>query len=115
LVATLDEYVAGTELRYAWSVLRDHLEACHLYLSAQAIVIRPFMPPTSGHAPFCAANQRVYMSATLGEGGELERLTGRKDEYAALPSLRTGTGTESAAAFSSFRAVPSMKMVRKSY
>src|SRR5690606_28144847 len=48
------------------------------YIGTYAILIRPLLPPTNTHPPFANANQRVYMSATLGEGGELERLTGRK-------------------------------------
>ena len=35
------------------------------------------MPPTWTHTPFQNAKQRIYMSATLGAGGDLERLTGR--------------------------------------
>lgn len=66
------------DLRYPWSVLRDHMDACHFYVGAREILIRPLLPPTNTHAPFANAKQRVYMSATLGEGGELERLTGRK-------------------------------------
>lgn len=66
------------ELYYPWSIIRDHLDACHVYLGSREILIRPLIPPTSSHAPFANANQRIYMSATLGIGGDLERLTGRK-------------------------------------
>ncbi len=79
LRAVLDEYVVGTELRYAWSMLRDHLNACQLYVSSQEILLRPLIPPTWTHAPFCNAKQRIFMSATLGAGGDLERLTGRRN------------------------------------
>jgi hypothetical protein len=34
------------------------------------------IPPTAGHTPFANATHRVYMSATLGGGGELERAFG---------------------------------------
>ena len=34
------------------------------------------IPPTLTHQPFSEVKQRVYMSATLGAGGELERITG---------------------------------------
>lgn len=66
------------DLSFQWSVVRDHLYACHLYVGAQEILLRPLIPPTETHAPFANATQRLYMSATLGEGGDLERLTGRK-------------------------------------
>ena len=63
---------------YAWNVVRDHLAACNFFISWNSILIRPFIPPTQTHAPFSQASQRVYMSATLGAGGELERITGVK-------------------------------------
>lgn len=61
---------------YAWSVIKDRLMACNFFVSWDSILIRPFIPPTQTHPPFEQANRRVYMSATLGAGGELERITG---------------------------------------
>ena len=77
IVALLDEHTLSTKLRYPWSILRDSLHACHLYLSRRSILIRPLIPPSRMHAPFENATQRLYMSATLGAGGDLERVTGR--------------------------------------
>lgn len=76
--ALVDTYVAATDLRYPWSMIKDYLIGCHVYLSSQDILIRPLIPPTWTHQPFANAKQRIYMSATLGAGGDLERLTGRK-------------------------------------
>lgn len=78
LIEILDVQVENTDLQYPWSLLRSHLDSCHIYLSAQDILIRPLLPPTLSHQPFEAAKQRIYMSATLGAGGDLERLMGRK-------------------------------------
>jgi len=77
LVTIFDEHTQNTELWFQWSLLRDHINACHLYLSRGRISIRPLIPPTWAHPPFSEAKQRIFMSATLGEGGDLERLTGR--------------------------------------
>lgn len=77
IVGLLDEYLRDSDQRYSWSVVRDSLHACQLYISSAAILIRPLIPPTWTHRPFAEAGQRVYMSATLGEGGELERIWGR--------------------------------------
>ncbi|WP_092866071.1 DEAD/DEAH box helicase [Albimonas pacifica] len=78
LIAALDaNNNASKDIRFTWPLLRDHLHACHIYLSSREILIRPLVPPTWTHAPFHNAKQRVYMSATLGAGGDLERLTGR--------------------------------------
>lgn len=77
LTAILDAHSeGGDDLSFRWSLLRDHLHACHLYLASREILIRPLIPPVWTHAPFAGAKQRIYMSATLGAGGDLERLTG---------------------------------------
>ena len=68
----------GADISFRWSAIRDHIGACQLYMSANSLLLRPIIAPTETHRPFTSAKQRVYMSATLGEGGELERVTGRK-------------------------------------
>lgn len=78
LVAAVDVHVGGLDLRYPWRLLSGNLQGCQLYIGASEILIRPLIPPTWTHEPFENAKQRVYMSATLGAGGDLERLTGRK-------------------------------------
>ena len=67
----------NSDQRYAWRMIRDHLHACQMYLSHSEFLIRPLLPPTWTHSPFEDAKQRIYLSATLGAGGDLERLTGR--------------------------------------
>lgn len=76
LVAVLDEHLANDDLRWRWQELRNHLSACQFYVSVSDILIRPLVPPTLRYAPFASAKQRIFMSATLGEGGDLERVTG---------------------------------------
>lgn len=75
----LDEYVNDESLKRRWNKVKDHLESCHMYVGAQEFLIRPLIPPTGTHSKFANAKQRIYMSATLGEGGELERITGRRN------------------------------------
>jgi hypothetical protein len=73
----LDVCVEGTEEWYAWrDNVRDGLAACCVLVSWQEIVIRPMVPATRDHGEFAGSAQRVYMSATLGAGGELERIFG---------------------------------------
>ena len=75
--ALLDEHLQDkTPPRYAWNSIKDSLDACNIYISSDGFLIRPFIPPTLVHPAFSRAKQRVYMSATLGVGGELERLSG---------------------------------------
>ncbi|MCH8618021.1 DEAD/DEAH box helicase [Undibacterium sp. TS12] len=77
LHATISANVRGSKHRYPWSMLVNHLHACQLYVSSSEIMLRPLIPPTWAHDPFIGARQRIFMSATLGAGGDLERLTGR--------------------------------------
>ena len=72
----LDSALTESDLRHSWTMIRDHLDACHIYVTWPSISIRPITPPTFDHGPFANCRQRIYMSATLGEGGELERITG---------------------------------------
>ncbi len=57
--------------------LGGRLDRCLAYVAWDGILIRPVLAPTSSHRHFVAAEQRVYLSATLGDGGELERAFGR--------------------------------------
>jgi hypothetical protein len=75
----LDEHTEGSDLSYQWHAIKDSLEACSIYCTCDSILIRPLIPPTFVHNPFAAPAQRLYMSATLGAGGDLERITGRKN------------------------------------
>ena len=49
-----------------------------IYVSHRRLLIRPLISPTESHSAFADAQRRVYMSATLGSGGELERAFGRR-------------------------------------
>lgn len=64
--------------KYSYSMIVDKLHACNLYASAAAFEICPITPPTRSHAPFAGAKQRIYMSATLGDDGSIERSFGVK-------------------------------------
>lgn len=79
LIEILDAHTAEIDdLKFRWPTLRSRLKACHIYMSGTEITIRPIIPPTMSFEPFQSAKQRIYMSATLGAGGDLERMTGRK-------------------------------------
>ena len=95
LVSALDEYLIDTKQMHPWTLLRDHLLACQIYFGANEILIRPLIVPTSTHKPFEEAKQRIYLSATLGLDGDLERATGRREIFRLKPaqgSERQGLG-----------------------
>ena len=77
--AVLDRAKENSDLAFRWSVIKGHLQSCQVYVCPYEITIRPIIAPTTSHPPFTSANQRLYMSATLGRGGELERLCGRRN------------------------------------
>jgi hypothetical protein len=81
LIPVIDAQVTNSNLRYSWANIKDNLHACNMFLSWSSILIRPYIPPTLTHAPFANVKQRIYMSATLGESGELERITGVRKIY----------------------------------
>lgn len=61
---------------YSWELIKEHVSTCNVFISWDSILLRPFIAPALAHTAFSNAKQRVYMSATLGAGGELERITG---------------------------------------
>lgn len=64
--------------QWRWGAIHNNLEACNVFVSPWEILIRPLTPPALTHAWFVSANQRLYMSATLGRAGDLERMFGVK-------------------------------------
>ncbi|APU21276.1 hypothetical protein [Actinoalloteichus sp. GBA129-24] len=64
---------------YKLAMIRSGLAACCVYLSYGGIQIRPMIPPTYENHIFARTRQRIYLSATLGSGGELERAFGRRE------------------------------------
>ncbi|GAA2679831.1 MULTISPECIES: DEAD/DEAH box helicase [Actinosynnema] len=82
LEQTLDAAVDADKISeagaYALEFLRGNLDKCLVYLSHRSLLIRPLIPPTLVHPAFDNPARRIYMSATLGAGGELERIFGRR-------------------------------------
>lgn len=64
-------------LQFRYSMIRRALDRCLFVFGWDGFLIRPYIPPTNEHAHFADAEQRIYVSATLGDGGELERAFGR--------------------------------------
>jgi DEAD/DEAH box helicase len=93
----IDQVLGGLKggASYRFRMVRANLTSCLFYVSRREFYIRPMIPPTFEHAPFTDPVQRIYLSATLGDAGELERAFGRTDiKRVAVPSAwdRTGSG-----------------------
>ncbi|HEX2895993.1 MAG TPA: DEAD/DEAH box helicase [Marmoricola sp.] len=78
-LAALDEALRGLTGAHRWDylMLRRVLASCCVYVTHSGVQVRPMIPPTFENQAFIGARQRIYLSATLGEGGELERSFGR--------------------------------------
>lgn len=79
LVESLYEALESLEGQYKhrYSMIMTGLPSCLVYVAHSRILVRPYLPPTHQNTLFSSARQRIYLSATLGEGGELERAFGR--------------------------------------
>ena len=79
MVAQIIKFLSRLDEPYSfrYSMIEQCIASCLVYVSYNEILVRPYIPPTHQNHPFRQAEQRVYLSATLGEGGELERAFGR--------------------------------------
>ena len=79
MLAKLDATLASLkDFKFDLAVIRSGLAACMAYVSYGGILVRPVIPPTGDNKVFTGARQRIYLSATLGIGGEIERAFGRR-------------------------------------
>jgi len=93
----IDQVLASLEgdASYRFKMIRANLASCLFYVSRREFYIRPMIPPTFEHDPFTSPTQRLYLSATLGDAGELERAFGRTGiKRVPVPPAwdRTGSG-----------------------
>lgn len=93
----IDKVLASLEghASYRFKMVRANLASCLFYVSRREFYIRPMIPPTFEHDAFTDPSQRLYLSATLGDAGELERSFGRTGiKRVPVPPAwdRTGSG-----------------------
>jgi hypothetical protein len=65
-----------TDLRFRWRRIRDSLLESNIYLSLNSIWIRPYIYPLISNSHYSEAQQRLYLSATVGDSGDLSRRLG---------------------------------------
>ena len=79
-IAELDQVLSvglPVDSKFKFSMVRQSLVSCLFFVASAGWYIRPMIPPTFDHDPFTRPTQRIYLSATLGDAGELERAFGR--------------------------------------
>lgn len=95
LEAAHEALTPDSKARWAAETLVNKSGALCAFVAWDEVLIRPMVVPAEMHPAFAQARQRVYLSATLGQAGELERAFGRTNvERVATPPdwERQGTG-----------------------
>jgi hypothetical protein len=64
------------DARIVWRTLAPNLKRCGVLVGPTGIEIRPYHPPTQTVAGHLHASHRLYLSATLGRPGDLQRRLG---------------------------------------
>jgi len=75
------------DLKFRWNRIRNHLREANIYMSLNSIWIRPYIYPLMSNSYYEQAQQCLYMSATVGDPGDLSRQLGvRNIEKILIPS-----------------------------
>ena len=82
----IDAAHLNTDLSYRWDRLRPKICQSNMYISHQAVWLRPYVYPLTRNEYYRHTRQALYMSATVGDPGDLARRLGtRPIEKIAVP------------------------------
>lgn len=76
LTEIIDAASADVDFEFRWSRVRQSLREANIYLSRTAIWIRPYVYPLISNQHYEHVQQTLYMSATVGDEGDLSRRLG---------------------------------------
>lgn len=65
-----------SDLKFRWLRMRGSLREANIYLSLYSIWIRPYIYPLLANFHYTETQQRIYMSATIGDPGDMSRRLG---------------------------------------
>lgn len=86
------EYGQDRDVGWVWPRVRERLDRCGVLIGPSAIEIRPYHPPTTINTGYSRAQQRIYLSATLGSMDDLQRRIGSQRITRLVPSQPLPTG-----------------------
>jgi Helicase C-terminal domain/DEAD/DEAH box helicase len=69
---------SDNDLRFRWQRIRNHLNEANIYVSLNSIWIRPYVYPLTANSHYQDTAQRLYVSATIGDPGDLSRRLGTR-------------------------------------
>ena len=67
---------SDTDLRFRWMRLRSRAHTANLYIGGDTLWLRPYIYPLIDNDQYENATQVIYMSATVGDPGDLSRRLG---------------------------------------
>lgn len=65
-----------SDLKFRWRRMRNHIDEANFYLSTQTLWLRPYVYPLTASDHYSEPEQRIYMSATIGDPADLARRLG---------------------------------------
>ena len=69
---------SDTDLRFRWRRLRNKIHLANFYISRDALWLRPYIYPLTANEHYENAEQVLYLSATIGDPGDLARRLGTR-------------------------------------
>lgn len=73
------ELRSDADIRFRWERVRNSLKEANIYLGLHSIWIRPYIYPLLSNPHYEQAQQRIYMSATIGDPEDLARRLGVRE------------------------------------
>ena len=70
---------SNLDLRFRWERMRGRIDQANIYLARDSLWIRPYVYPLISNPHYSKAAQRIYMSATIEDPGDLSRRLGVKN------------------------------------
>jgi hypothetical protein len=72
------------DAHFSWQAIRHALKRCGVLIGPAAIEIRPYHIPTRTVPGYARSGQRVYLSATFGQSGDIQRRLGVEEVASAV-------------------------------
>ena len=76
IIDSSPSFQSDTDLRFRWTRLRHSLNEANIYISLRSLWIRPYIYPLIANDHYRDVQQRLYVSATIGDTGDLSRRLG---------------------------------------
>ena len=76
IIDSSNELNNDADLKFRWRRVRNHFDETNIYFSRNSIWMRPYIYPLKSNRHYRNVEQTIYMSATIGDPGDLARRLG---------------------------------------